>query len=173
MSEGKGQKVVDRLVQMHALSGMAPLDGVVAMTIAKQPSMDGCRVMATYQRATDGTLVKHYGALGKDTSHEPQIAMDSDGKYAAQPDDFEGVPKTQEADPMWHIYLHPVNTDTEDTPAAVQSKTHRYKGSAIGAEKFAAWIWTFEKAFSKYSLKSVHKRPNDKHEIDVHFTKHS
>lgn len=131
---------------------------VIAVGVSKKP-LNGRKSTVTYS-VVGKTVVQHYGAAGMDTSHEPQIAQDAEGKYAYQPDDAEGVPATASTDPMWTIIVHSVERSAIN---------HRYKGSEAGAKKFGQTIWKFERSLESFQLQSVLANAKT-HTIDVHLT---
>lgn len=136
-------------IELMIKNGMIDIskDGMIAQCVSRQRTADGDQLLITYS-IKNGELVEHFGTLGKDVSHDPQLAQDAKGGYAYQPfDEKDGITKTAPGDPMWTIATF------VDGEANVRCYFCRYKGGQTGATAYANKIYRCTKVWSGYAVK--------------------
>ncbi len=144
----KSNEIFDQLCDL-IIDGKIDItkDGILAQGITRQTDHDGRKLLITYA-LKNGKLVKTYGAVGHDVSHEPQLANDAAGEYAYQPFDEKGeITKTKVDDPMWTI------STFLDGQAKETLRQARYKGTRPGAEEFARVHYRHYKGWGKHQIK--------------------
>lgn len=125
----------------------ASKDGVVAQGVSRQTDCNGRKLLVTYS-IKNRKLVEHFGNLGHDVSHDPQIEFDVIGQYSYQPFDEKGdISKTVDTDPMWTISAF------VDLNAASTLHKQRYKGKRAGAEEFARVHYRHVKGWASHGIK--------------------